>query len=112
MANKDIIVIGASAGGLNALMELVKRLPEDFLASIFIVQHISPSSLSYLPQILNRDSRLECLHPKDGQHIEKGKIYIAVPDHHLLIEKNKILVKKGPKENRFRPSVDALFRSA
>ena len=112
MANKDIIVIGASAGGLNALRELVKRLPADFAASIFIVQHISPSSPSYLPQILNRDSAVECLHPKDGQQIEKGKVYIAVPDHHLLIEKNKILVKKGPKENRFRPSVDALFRSA
>ncbi len=112
MANKDIIVIGASAGGLNAMMELVRQLPADFPASVFIVQHISPSSPSYLPQILNRDSPVECLHPKDGQRIEKGKIYIAAPDHHLLIEKNSILVKKGPKENRFRPSVDALFRSA
>ena len=112
MANKDIIVIGASAGGLNALMHLVKQFPADFAASVFIVQHISPVAPSYIPQILNRNSAIECVHPEDGQHIEKGKIYIAVPDHHLLIENNKILVKKGPKENRFRPSVDALFRSA
>jgi two-component system chemotaxis response regulator CheB len=112
MAKKDIIVVGASAGGLNALMELVKKLPSDFPASIFIVQHISPAAPSYLPRILNKDSAVECVHPKDGQKIEKGKIYIAPPDHHLLLEKNSVLVKRGPKENRFRPSVDALFRSA
>lgn len=112
MIKHDIIVIGASAGGIQALIEIVKGLPEDFQASIFIVQHIPAHSPSKLPEILSRSGHLKAINPSDGEKIESGKIYIAPPDHHLLIEKNHIIIKKGPKENRFRPSVDALFRSA
>lgn len=112
MAKRDIIVVGASAGGVSALEELVKSLPEDFPASIFIVMHTPPFSPSKLPEILSRAGSLEAVHPKDTEKIEHGKIYVAAPDHHLLIEDGHVTVRKGPKENRFRPSIDALFRSA
>jgi two-component system chemotaxis response regulator CheB len=109
---RDIIVIGSSAGGVKSLIEFVKGLPHDFPGSIFITQHIAPYTESVLPDILSMMGPLEAVHPQDGQRIEPGKIYVAPPDRHLLLEKGKILVTRGPKENRFRPSVDALFRSA
>jgi two-component system chemotaxis response regulator CheB len=112
MENQDIIVIGTSAGGVVALLDLVKSLPKDFDASIFLVQHITPFSHSNLSAILNRHSPIPAAHAIDGETIQKGKIYVAPADHHLLLEDDKVLVKKGPKENRFRPSIDALFRSA
>ena len=112
MAKRDIIVIGASAGGVYALKELVAGLPKDFKASIFLVLHISPHSPSYLPDILNHVGLLKASHPKDGELIQQGHIYVAPPDHHILVEYDQVIVKKGPKENRFRPSIDALFRSA
>lgn len=112
MPKRDIVVIGASAGGVIALVDLVKNLPADFEGYIFIVQHLSPFTPSVLPQIITRNGRLKAIHPKDGEHLKKNSIYIAPPDHHLLIERDRVLVKKGPKENRFRPSIDALFRSA
>lgn len=112
MPKRDIVVIGASAGGVTALKELVGSLPAGFEAAVFVVQHLSPHSPSLLPQILNTASPLRAGHPRDGALIEAGRIYVAPPDHHLLLEDGRVLVKKGPKENRFRPSVDALFRSA
>jgi two-component system chemotaxis response regulator CheB len=112
MEKRDIIVIGSSAGGVFALQEIVASLPLDLDASIFIVQHVSPDSQSLLPKILSHKGRLKAVHPSDGEVIEKGMIYIAPPDRHMIIEGNRILIKKGPKENRFRPSIDALFRSA
>lgn len=110
--HRDIVVIGASAGGITALKELVSTLPADFPAPIFIVQHIAADSPSILPDILNWASSLPAKHPQDGEAIVPGTIYVAPPDHHLLVEDDKILVTRGPKENRFRPSIDALFRSA
>lgn len=112
MVNRDIIVIGASAGGVSALEQLVRLIPKDFPGSIFIVMHTPPFSPSRLPQILSRAGALEAVHPGESEKIEQGKIYVAPPDHHLLIEEDRVVVKKGPKENRFRPSIDALFRSA
>lgn len=113
MPKRDIIVIGASAGGVEALLKLIHSLPKDINASIFIVLHLAPFSESNLPNIINRACGLKASHPKDGEEIKPGHIYVAPPDHHLLFEKgNRIGVKKGPMENRFRPSVDALFRSA
>ncbi|RAK00531.1 two-component system chemotaxis response regulator CheB [Larkinella arboricola] len=112
MAKRDIIVIGASAGGVYALKELVAGLPADFGASIFIVQHVSPHAPSLLPKILEHVGYLPVHHPEDGELVQPGHIYVAPPDHHLLIEYDQVIVKKGPKENRFRPSIDALFRSA
>src|SRR5215218_1177859 len=113
MAKRDIIVVGTSAGGVEALLSFVKSLPLDFESSIFIVLHLSPFSHSNLPHILSRASKLPTIQASDGDKIEKGTIYIAAPDHHLVLEKGgRIAVRKGPKENRFRPSIDALFRSA
>ena len=112
MKKRDIIVIGASAGGITALKEFVSPLPADFEGAIFIVMHVASYSESMLPYILTNAGPLEAVHPRDGDEIEWGKIYIAPSDHHLLLDKNKIMVKKGPKENKFRPSIDALFRSA
>lgn len=112
MAKRNIIVIGASAGGVYALKQLVSGLPATFPASIFIVMHVSPHAKSVLPEILSSAGPLKATHPADGELIEPGRIYVAPPDHHLLIEYDQIIVKKGPKENRFRPSIDALFRSA
>jgi two-component system chemotaxis response regulator CheB len=112
MAKRNIVVIGASAGGVYALKALAAALPSDFDASIFVVLHVSPHSPSYLPDILNHAGPLKALHPKDGESIQRGHIYLAPPDHHLLVEQDQVVVKKGPKENRFRPSIDALFRSA
>ena len=112
MANHDIIVVGASAGGVSALTKLVESFPENLNASVFIVLHTSPVSPGLLPNILSRKGPLEAVHPKDGEEFKKGKIYVAPPDHHLLLERGHVVVKKGPKENHFRPSIDALFRSA
>ena len=112
MAKRDIIVIGASAGGVYALKQIVAALPADFKASIFVVLHISPHSPSHLPDILSAASALKAVHPADGEIVQPGRIYIAPPDHHMLVEYDQVIVKRGPKENRFRPSIDALFRSA
>ncbi|GAB2523965.1 chemotaxis protein CheB [Spirosoma aerophilum] len=112
MIKRDIVVIGASAGGVLALKELVASLPADFSAPIFIVQHVAPYATSMMPAILNHVGPLKAVHPMDGDPIQAGYIYIAPPDHHILVESDRVLVKKGPKENRFRPSIDALFRSA
>jgi two-component system chemotaxis response regulator CheB len=110
--NRDIVVIGSSAGGLPALMEVIANLPHDFQAAILVVQHIPPYSNSNLHRILDRLGPLSAIAAQDGTAIEPGKIYVATPDHHLLVDSGKIVVRRGPKENRFRPSVDALFRSA
>jgi two-component system chemotaxis response regulator CheB len=113
MAKRDIIVMGASAGGVETLLKFIGTLPQNLDASVFIVLHLSPFSVSNLPAIMSRAGVLKATHPKDGEEIKPGHIYIAPPDHHLLLEKgHTVAVKKGPKENRFRPSIDALFRSA
>jgi len=109
---RDIIVIGSSAGGVKALIEFTKHLPQDFPGTIFITQHVAPYTVSLLPDILSMKGLLQAEHPQDGDAIKPNRIYVAPPDHHLLLEEGKMLVKRGPKEIRFRPSVDALFRSA
>jgi two-component system, chemotaxis family, protein-glutamate methylesterase/glutaminase len=112
MATKDIVVIGASAGGMNALEKLVAGLPRDLPAAVFVVWHLSPGVRSVLPNVLSRAGPLPAEHPRDGDAIRPGRIYIAPNDHHLLLERGYVRVTKGPKENRFRPAVDPLFRSA
>jgi two-component system, chemotaxis family, protein-glutamate methylesterase/glutaminase len=112
MARKDIVVVGASAGGMAALETLVAGIPAGLPAVVFVVWHMSPGLRSVLPQILSRAGPLPASHPKDGDPIEPGRIYVAPNDHHLLLEKDYVRVTKGPKENRFRPAVDPLFRSA
>ena len=112
MPGHDIIVIGASAGGVDALTHLVSALPADLPAAVFVVLHIPPHGSSVLPTILNRHGALPAAHPDDGQEICSGNIYVAPPDHHLLIKAGRIQVTRGPSENGHRPAVDPLFRSA
>ena len=108
----DIIVIGSSAGGIKALTTIVTNLPSDINAAIFIVQHLSANSPSFLPEILGDVGSLPVIQPVDQEQFETGKIYVARPDYHLLIARGHVRVVRGPQENRFRPAIDALFRSA
>lgn len=112
MPGHDVIVVGASAGGVEALITLAGSLPADLPAALFLVLHIPAQSPSLLPDILNRAGPLRALHPDDGEAIQHGRIYIAPPDQHLLVEEGIVRVVHGPKENRHRPAVDPLFRSA
>jgi two-component system, chemotaxis family, protein-glutamate methylesterase/glutaminase len=112
MPCKDIVVVGASAGGMEALQKLVASLPAGLGASIFIVWHMAPGVKTVLPLLLAKAGMLPVRQPADGDPIEPGHIYVAPNDHHLLIEHGYVRVTKGPKENRFRPAVDPLFRSA
>ena len=107
-----MIVIGTSAGGLKALGAIVGALPADIDAVLFIVQHLAADKPSILPQILADVGSLPASHPSDGELIQKGRIYIAPPDHHLLVNQGSMRVVRGPQENRFRPAIDVLFRSA
>jgi two-component system chemotaxis response regulator CheB len=112
MAGHDIVVIGASAGGLQALQVLLRNLPQSFPASVFIVVHTSPGGTGMLSAILSKCSGLTVVQARNGQVISHGKVYVARPDHHLLINANCVQVTRGPKENGFRPAVDPLFRTA
>lgn len=109
---RDIVVIGASAGGVDALSGLVQRPPRDLGAAVFVVLHVSPSRTSVLPMILSRRGALPAEHPLDGSVIERGRIYVAPPDRHLVLEDSRIRVIPGPKQNGHRPAIDPLFRSA
>src|SRR5438105_3287466 len=113
MPQRNMVVIGASAGGITALQSLVRQLPREFPAALLIVVHISRHSIGLLPEILNRAGPLPASNARQGETIENGHIYVAPPDKHLLIgAKTRIQIGHGPKENRFRPAVDPLFRSA
>ena len=108
---RDIIVIGASAGGATALIQLVSQFPPDLRASVFVVVHL-PTGPSNLSEILSRSCPLPAIEAVQGQLIEPGTIYVAPPDRHLLIENGRNLVWNGPKESRHRPAINPLFRSA
>lgn len=112
MPTKDIVVVGASAGGVEALQRLCAMLPADFPAAVFVTQHLSPSARSVLPLLLERAGPLPAASPRDGDAIEPGRIYVAAPDHHMLLRPGRVLMRRGPYENRTRPAVNALFRSA
>lgn len=112
MSGHEIIVVGASAGGVEALMQLVRGFPANLSASVFVVLHIPAHSPSSLPDILSRAGLMQALQPVDYQQIEHGHIYVAPPDHHLLIEPGFMRVVRGPRENCHRPAADPLFRSA
>jgi two-component system chemotaxis response regulator CheB len=112
MQGHDIVVIGASAGGVETLTRLVSGLPADLNASLFIVLHVAAHTPSILPKLLNRHSVLLAMHPTDRQEIQKGEIYVAPSDLHLVIKPGMVHVICGPKENGHRPAVDPMFRSA
>src|SRR5687768_316998 len=110
---RDVVVIGASMGGLEALDELVRQLPADVPASLFVVQHLAPenSGIALLDR-LAKSGAFRCKLGEDGETFKRGWIYIAPADHHMLIKGRRLLVSKGARENRYRPAIDPLFRSA
>jgi two-component system chemotaxis response regulator CheB len=112
MGGQDIIVVGASAGGVEALSTLVADLPEDLAVAVFIVLHMGPHSSTALPRILARRAKLPVDHPRDGEAVQPNRIYVAVPDLHMTLARGMVRVTNGPRENGHRPAVDTLFRSA
>ncbi|MBP2299212.1 chemotaxis protein CheB [Azospirillum picis] len=112
MEKRDIIVIGASAGGLTAISRLFRGMPADCVPAVFVVIHVTPTARSMLPSLLERTGWLPAFHPADGEAIRPGHIHVAPPDHHLLVHSDRVLVRRGPRENRTRPAADPLFRSA
>jgi two-component system, chemotaxis family, protein-glutamate methylesterase/glutaminase len=112
MQTKRLVVIGTSAGGIDALRTLLAALPADFSAAIAVVVHTAPESPGVLPEILGRATALRMATTKSGEPLGPGRVYVAPPDHHLLIEPGRVRLTKGPRENRFRPAIDPLFRSA
>jgi two-component system chemotaxis response regulator CheB len=108
----DIIVIGASAGGVQALQDVVAGFPANLPAAVFVVLHLPAWHVSRLPEILARSGPLPSTHPTEGTVIQNGHIYVAPPNQHLVISDDRIRLGTGPKENRQRPAVNVLFRSA
>jgi two-component system chemotaxis response regulator CheB len=112
MSGHNIITIGVSADGLEARITIVGNLPSEFPAAVFIVRHIGAGGPRVLADILSRSGPLRAVYPEDRDPIQLGRIYVAPPDHHMSIEDGCVRITHGPKENRHRPSVDVLFRSA
>lgn len=112
MEKRNIIVMGASAGGFDAFKKIIAALPPDLDAAIFIVWHMAPSIRGILPQVLSQFTTMPVAHAVDGEPLGFNRIYVAPPDYHMLLEDGRVRVTHGPKENRFRPAVDPLFRSA
>lgn len=111
MSTRDTIVLGASAGGVDAFLAIVQALPERLPATVFVVQHIGAHP-SILPGMLEKAGRLPARHARDGERIAQGTIYVAPPDLHMVIDADAIRTVRGPKQNFARPAIDPLFRSA
>ena len=107
-----VIVIGGSQGAVEGILKLAPELPSDIPAAIFVVIHVPTDADSYLPNLLRRRGTLPVMHPKDGEPIRAGHIYVAPPDFQMTLEPRVVRVQKGPRENRHRPAIDPLFRSA
>lgn len=112
MANRDIVVIGGSAGSGVALQRIMADLPPDLPASLFVTTHVPSQSAGYLADMLSRSATMPVRSAVDGQPIELGHIYVAVPDRHLLVIDGTVRLGDGPRENMTRPAIDPLFRSA
>lgn len=109
---KDVVVIGSSAGGVEAVCALLGGLPEDIPAAIFVVQQTPGHSPSVLAKMLNQRSKLPVAIPQEGENILPGRVYLAPPNQHLIVKRGTICLGNGPKENRARPAIDVLFRTA
>ena len=112
MHTRDIIAIGASMGGVGALSALVGQLPADLPASVLVVQHRSAEPPELLSEILSHRGPLPAVAARDHMALEHGRIYVAPPDRHLLVTEGGLRVNYGPRENRARPAIDVLFRTA
>ncbi|HSV16332.1 MAG TPA: chemotaxis protein CheB [Tepidisphaeraceae bacterium] len=104
--------MGASIGGMQAFQRICAALPADLPAAVFIVWHTALHSPGILPDVLNRSARLPVAFARDGEAIEHGRVYVAPPDHHMLLWRDVVQLNRGPRQNRFRPAVDPLFHSA
>lgn len=112
MTADAVIAIGASAGGVEALLALAAALPADLPAAVCVVLHTAPDARSHLATLLGRAGALPAAPAEDGAPLLAGRIYVAPPDRHLLVRPGRVEVNRGPRENRARPAVDPLFRSA
>lgn len=110
--SRDIIVIGASAGGIEALKNLLSHVPGDLNAAVFIVLHMLPTARGLLPRILDGSASLPVIQARDGESFQPRQVYVAAPDFHMMLDQDKIRLWRGPKENNHRPSINVLFRSA
>ena len=108
----NVIVVGASAGGVSSLMQLVSGLPEDLNAAVAVALHVPEEAPSALPAILSRKGPLKATHAADGEALMHGRIYVAPPGRHLLVKRRTLRVVNGPNENGHRPAIDPLFRTA
>src|SRR3954462_4366807 len=108
----DIVVIGASAGGVEAVSYLIGQIPSNFPGSIFVVIHTAADGPGLLAGVLQRSSVLPVQTAEDGMSIRRGRVYVSAPNRHLVVENGRTRLIRGPLENRHRPAIDALFRSA
>lgn len=109
---RDVVVIGASAGGVEALSAFFSALPPDLGAAVLVVLHISPDAPSQLAPILQRLTTMPVKAAEDGEEVASGQVYVASSDRHLMVQDDRVRITRGPREGRARPSVDVLFRSA
>jgi two-component system chemotaxis response regulator CheB len=112
MSNRDIIVIGGSSGATAPLKQVLNRLPTGFPAAVFVVLHIPARGIGILSTLAGAAAKLPVRQAENGMPIEHGHIYIAAPDHHLLLGESRLMLGRGPRENMARPAIDPLFRSA
>jgi two-component system chemotaxis response regulator CheB len=109
---RDFIAIGASAGGVTALMHLLELLPSDLPAAVTIVLHRSPYHETQLPVVLGRRAGLTVIEPTDGAPVQRNVVYVAPRDQHMVMHDGVVRLDRGPKQHRTRPAIDPLFRSA
>ena len=112
MAHRDLVVIGTSAGGIEAVQQLLSGLPAKLDAAVLIVVHTSNHAAGLLPWIFERAGRLPVMHPEDSTPIQRGQVYVALPNFHMIVKGDLLRIVQGPRENLHRPAVDPLFRSA
>lgn len=111
--HRDVVLVGGSAGSIEALPQILSRLPADFAAAVFVVVHTTPDGPGVLPRVLSRAGPIEAVHATEGETFHPGTIYLAPPDHHITLSQGDIIhVRRGPRENGHRPAIDPLFRSA
>jgi two-component system chemotaxis response regulator CheB len=108
---RGVVAVGASAGGIEALSRFVAGLPQQFPYAVMISVHMAARAPSLLPRVIDRAGKLPAVAGMQADLIQPGRIYIAVPDHHLLLDGTRIAVTRGPSENGYRPAINALFRS-